>query len=330
MSPPKKKQKTSALGSLPRADHAMGGFDDAAQPASGDDPAQPPEDLLRKLPGEIRNTIYELVFPNQLDWQNYDDFIENAIRVRHRRFRPYERNSRTYLRWAEPGLLRAAKWIRSEVKLWYFQSTQIDIVVGMGDVAPACAWLTSVAAGDKEKWLGYVVLHLSSGRWNKIHTWLPLAQLFCDHDFDYTFGQQSQEEQLEEHADYHRVFHKRHSQLRGEHTRIARAMGEVIELGLKARAEKWSNDYLEIMYEEWAEATIFKKVLNGKHAKDISPMRKKMMKLERASRQQEVADNDYRYNGGGTIEGRGKSQITTRLQAALAQKEQRRREIQRA
>ncbi|KAK5733674.1 hypothetical protein LTR17_009527 [Elasticomyces elasticus] len=293
MSPPTKKQKTALNSSVAEDDGSLSETTSVAQPTSGEEPGELSEASFRKLPGELRNRIYELVF------QDHHDRIQVRYRKRAWNMNHFElSDSKKSLRWKEPALLKAAKWIRAEVKLWYYGSKSISIV---------------------EKWLGHVTFHLSSGRWDKVHTWLPLAQLFCDHDFGFTI------EELENEGDdrYH-YYAGRSGQFGGTHRHIAHAMRQVIELGVRARDEKWRNDYLEIMFEEWAEKATYDSVSKGhqKFKNVITPMQQRMEWSAAVSDEQRTADETYHYQGLGTISSRGVSQIITRRQATLGKQEQ--------
>ncbi|KAK3067593.1 hypothetical protein LTR53_015449 [Teratosphaeriaceae sp. CCFEE 6253] len=178
MAPSKKKHKTDTdTPAKPAARRQSVATQSVAEAQVSQTLDTPGENLLKKLPAELRNQIYQDVLTE----------AGNVIRVRHRRSRWFYANNKSTKRtpWVEPALLTAAKWIRAEAKLLYFNSARIEVLVVKDQIEAACQWLSVIADGDEEKWLGHVHFYLSSGRWNTLHSWFPLALLFCNYDLGY-------------------------------------------------------------------------------------------------------------------------------------------------
>ncbi|KAK4893481.1 hypothetical protein LTR27_008163 [Elasticomyces elasticus] len=202
------------------------------------------DSLWHKLPGEIRNKIYELLSVSS------SSKPRSSICVRFSSWRPNSNDQAKYHRFEEPGLLKVAKWIRLEARQIYFQ-TPIEIAVTTGDIAPACEWLRAIAAsnvkGDKS--LGQITLWLTGGNWDDIESWLALAALVRE----YRFGpalKAYEEEDTSQQFEYCIEIMQAHSW----HHRFVAALEEVIALGIKAREHSWSNGELEVAYWKWMEA----------------------------------------------------------------------------
>ncbi|KAK3656743.1 hypothetical protein LTR56_002724 [Elasticomyces elasticus] len=134
--------------------------------------------LWHKLPGEIRNQIYELLSAPSRSGST------SSICVRFGSWRPNSDDKAKYHRFEEPGLLKAAKWIRLEARQIYFQ-TPIEIAVTTSDIAPACEWLRTIASSNvkQDKALCQITLWLTDGNWDDIESWLALAALVREYKF---------------------------------------------------------------------------------------------------------------------------------------------------
>ncbi|TKA80560.1 hypothetical protein B0A55_02015 [Friedmanniomyces simplex] len=278
MAPPKKRQKSSPTTSHPQAASELmlrKKKMSVTELDQSDCEAQPAEHLFRKLPGELRNNIYDLVLPEGSDQIHVppppEDLIgklpgeiRNAIYkvlapscavaadqpdatcVRYGTWRPSSTRPNKYIRWEEPSLLAAVKWIRLEARQVYFQSP-IEIAVTTSEIKPACEWLRTVAQSDDDgKCLGRVTFWLSSGSWEDMQSWLPLAQLLREYRFGRPRKRYEEQEgpRASEHVPEVKVVYERHH-------RIAAALNEVIALGIEAREQDWSNTELEFAYWNW-------------------------------------------------------------------------------
>jgi hypothetical protein len=95
-------------------------------------------------------------------------------------------------------------------------------------------------------------MDVSSGNWENIHTWLPLAKLFRDLDFGcaldtYTIPTKP----------YDFPQRNLHSQINGTPCQLVKALNEVARLGLQAREEGWRTDAkLKKEFEKWMDRVV--------------------------------------------------------------------------
>ncbi|KAK5740684.1 hypothetical protein LTR17_004489 [Elasticomyces elasticus] len=217
--------------------------------SSADTTGTPAEDdsLWRKLPGEIRNAIYELLYiPSPLDQSD-------GICIRYGRWRSREDPLAHYHRWEEPGLLMAAKWIRLEAQQIYYQ-IPIHIAVSTSDIARTCEWLRIIAATinkDGNKTLGSVTLWLTDCDFNDIETLVALASLVRDHEFGAELKIHKGEGGWKP-----SMYGQRTEQSDRRHRRMAAALEQVVAGGTRARRDVWSKDELEAAYSYWLEAMV--------------------------------------------------------------------------
>ena len=210
--------------------------------------ATPREDLFRRFPPEVRNRIYDLLAP-----PTQEDHT-SPITVRFRKWRPGSTTQQKPLRWREPGLLLAAKWIRLESN--YYLTRPIEIAVSTADVGAACRWLRMIVAdNDAEKNLGRVTFWVLSENWDIVHSWLPLAQL-C-REFAFTGDGSYQPPR------FNGVPQPTHTVPLVQpgyerYRRVTSTMNEVIGLGTSAKHYGQSDESLKRSYLYWLEATPLK------------------------------------------------------------------------
>ncbi|KAK3629514.1 hypothetical protein LTR22_021882 [Elasticomyces elasticus] len=300
MATPKKRQKLNPDVIRTMAERSNRRFIEARLSTSL---CQPSEDLFRKLPPELRNIIYGLVFePKESrrasrQWR-YDISIKSEpIMVHYRRGQRWSHHQEKFSRWREPGLLRAAKWIRQEAKLIYFRSAHITISLRSKDVGEVCAWLRAITDGDDNKSLRHVKLYLMSATFEDIHTWLPLAKLFRDYDIGCTLDIRGALEGLRAFCEYGSF---------GVSSQIDCALKTVITMGLKAKQLAWDEEYLQMVYEGWVPTQIpgakRRRLHSGrlrtwreKLADGMSPCQRRLGdQIQRASSQEQACDRDYR------------------------------------
>ncbi|GAB7361951.1 hypothetical protein MBLNU230_g1989t1 [Neophaeotheca triangularis] len=85
-------------------------------------PSSSPDLLLRQLPAELRNRIYELALPSQ-----------TLVKI-------FPSKSRAF----EPGLLQTCKQIRAEASAMFYAANSVSIIVPVGSLDKCFAWLRSV------------------------------------------------------------------------------------------------------------------------------------------------------------------------------------------
>ncbi|KAK4956635.1 hypothetical protein LTR10_006162 [Elasticomyces elasticus] len=222
-----------------------------------------------------------------------------SITVHYRRGQDWSYHQKKFSRWREPGLLRAAKWVLQEAKLVYFRSTRIAISLRGEDVGEVCAWLRAITEGDGNKSLRHVDFHLIAATLDHIHSWLPLAQLFRDY---VTCGK------VEVHSRIHgsRTFW---CVPNGVSRQVSCALEDVMRMGLKARERGWSDEYLKMVYEEWAVAQIptakrrrhhYGELQNWRDSlmEGVGPVQRKLAgQLQHESLKEQTSDRSYRFEG---------------------------------
>jgi len=206
-------------------------------------------DQFRKFPAEIRNQIYELVLTDDAilgerrynehyaedHWQYEVYMVQEPIQVRCRYNRPHAHATRDRpdgrhskcRDWREPAILRAAKWIRKEAAAIYYERA-FNMSAHTGVIENACQWLIAVGECRDPSSQGAHPLELTvrSGTWDSIESWVSLAK--CA----------QKTKSLSMHA---------------WDTQINNALQEVFAIGLQARKEDWSEEWLEIVFEDWLE-----------------------------------------------------------------------------
>ncbi|KAK3679408.1 hypothetical protein LTR78_000969 [Recurvomyces mirabilis] len=111
----------------------------------------PQHNLLYRLPPEIRNVIYKLVLVDNPGRSTYEGDI--VLRYgRYRGSRIYNANGKPIykkgprLRWREPALLQASKWIRKEQKLLYYTSHTFAVKYTSHDIGRSASGSASSSA----------------------------------------------------------------------------------------------------------------------------------------------------------------------------------------
>ncbi|KAK1067478.1 hypothetical protein LTR74_006339 [Friedmanniomyces endolithicus] len=198
-------------------------------------------DLLHRLPAELRNRIYELALSTE-------EYTEGKKTITIRQCSCLRFFDEEEPPWQEPALLRAAKWIRSEAKLIYFDSARIDIcLTATSEIEPLCAWLQSIATGDQNTWLSTVVVCLRSGKWTVTMASRPLARLFRHYNLDL------EPEDLPQKGGW-RSMHFNSCMVSGEIRRRMLAIEQSIRVGMAAKEQNRSKAELETVLEEFMQA----------------------------------------------------------------------------
>lgn len=258
--------------------------------------------MLKKLPGEIRNAIYELVLRPQQ---------HNG----HRRARPHVRHRKRYddrvTRFKESGLLRAAKWIRCETKALCYESKSFEIRLVSNEFEAACDWVRSIVITSDGKGIRTMpFFNVTKTNWDHLHTWLPLAKLFHEVNFNLNFDDFAQPvdraERLEDYR-YDRYlwpFTYSDSVIKASRY-VEPVLNRVVALGLKAKKENWHEDTLESEFEQWVEEKVdtelaWKKNMNARLKKGLSEKQREIVEANaNAVVRQTNGDyvDKYRYNG---------------------------------
>ncbi|KAK3070187.1 hypothetical protein LTR53_010909, partial [Teratosphaeriaceae sp. CCFEE 6253] len=201
-------------------------------------------DLFRRFPPELRNKIYAFICSATATNNR------SSITIRFGSFRPGSSRQHESLRWKEPGLLLAAKWIRLEAN--YYQTRPIEIAVTTADFAAACRWLRAIAADvSEEKILGSVTFRLVGCNWDDVCAWLPLAELVREYTF---FDSLSPLTQRGTSRAVHRLPVVKASNDR--ESNFAEALKQIVALGVTARQQGSTRTELESAYLKWVSVRI--------------------------------------------------------------------------
>lgn len=127
-------------------------------------PLPPSEDLIMKLPAELRNEIYEL---SLLD--GHVKFLGKGMGRRQR----------------EPALLRASKQIRHEALPLYYKAHSFCVTIGLHQLGSLAQWLEGILSrcGTKLPFKSFdVQINQCEDAWDYRHRLLPLAEFFRKFD----------------------------------------------------------------------------------------------------------------------------------------------------
>lgn len=238
-----------------------------------------PRELFTKLPGEVKNVIYDLVLleddpiyvgkrrlttPHESVWREH--LLEKGKRRR--------RTGKSGL-WREPSLLRVSKDIRKEASNVYYSANTFHLHLEVEWIEKACAWLVAkhnlyqptVARAvfyddgigkrqdidnDELGWFDFT-LNFTSGNWPGIRSWFCLTK-FAYHitapDFEY--------DEIKSVWD-RRLFAGSGSENLGTKLR------EAVLLGSKAKVRGLDASALRVDFEEWISCTRSASHVRPKH-----------------------------------------------------------------
>ena len=215
------------------------------------------------LPGEIRNTIYELVLSEQP--------VQCLRAYACWWFRNYQEYGS---KWEEHALLTVSKQIRLEACSIHFQSNRFVLAINTDEIPDACWWLQSVSQICGPRPFGSVHFYIKNSRSTDVRFFLPLAQQFHE-----TFSELSDQPEVDTPADCRAhgwVFLSIFWTFQGQRF-IFEALEEVKAMGIKASREDWHSQWLEVEFGLWAEGRLNSTLVKGR-ARDA---KKKKEWLER-------------------------------------------------
>jgi len=146
------------------------------------------EGMFTKLPGELKNMIYELVLLEPAPVELGKSKKEPAPAVRrlcpcgqhHRFITP--RRSVAERTWREPGLLSVSKEIRAEASVVYYSSNSFRLPLNKGKIEQACAWLSAKhdlhqpTMADYPCWIDFR-FNLISAPWEGVRSWFAISKV---------------------------------------------------------------------------------------------------------------------------------------------------------
>lgn len=253
----------------------------------------PGDDLFNKLPGELRNKIYDLVL-----------LEEDIIAVRFGRWRPGTTKRHTHIRWKEPGVLRASKWIRNEAKAVYYRGNIFEVKTRTNQIQEACDWIHSAIQGCEgvDRYFNLGTLHVSKSNWEDIHLWISLAKVVRSAGVIWNEYADTDDPNYEGRFGGYLIGVE-------DGDGIDQAFYEVAMLGQTAAREHWDEVTLEIEFEEWVEKKMitYSKRCGGwgaerkeKISKRIGKLQRRMMDIEEGHPDRSGLGDGFR--GRGTVE----------------------------
>ena len=186
-----------------------------------------------KLPGELRNQIYELVLP-----------VDTVIEIRSRR-KPSNRcqmviEPAKMLRWAEPALLQVSRQIRAECVGLYYGDNHFKLFARSKELQQVLDFLLLKSAGEATNINLSFNIHMVDVAWTDMKYWLPMAKIA------YYKG-----------GDVHNALDGRIARANwARSSYIDGAIQEVIKLGLKAKRRGLDLVDVRDDFADWAASMI--------------------------------------------------------------------------
>lgn len=151
--------------------------------------------------------------------------------------KPLKRGSFT-----EPGLLKAAKWVRLEALSIFYQRNDFIIAVTMKDFSSAYRWMLNIAASCATKSFGLSYFYVKGVNWGDIGKCIGLAKMIHELDLPVKANQASNRTGLA-----HLSTRRRRCVIKVGSNRehIKAALRRIEKLGFKAKAAGWSHQMLE-------------------------------------------------------------------------------------
>lgn len=191
----------------------------------------PSENLMMKLPGELRNRIYESAL-----------LVDTDVEVRSRRSpsQPHKmvQQATKKLRWHEPGLLQASKQIRAEASGVYYGGNQFVVYAHPAELRRSFWFLAAKSTKGDRKYEDDVSLRytirLLGARWEDTAHWGLLTAL-AYHSITVTHTPDVQNFVTGNFGEY-----------------VGQAIEEVMKIGYKARARELSLECALEDFLDWA------------------------------------------------------------------------------
>jgi len=198
------------------------------------------QNLLMKLPAELRNVIYNSVLVT-------DEL--NTIRPRKWRSTTKKAKLGTPDRRKEPALLQVSREIRNEASMVHYQNNSFKLSVDLDQVKKACAWLKGIAQRCGSHPFKHFDFSITKMAWDELHYLLPFANLL--HQTSFT------PPKIPTNDDPYDLMQNPSYILRLESsaTNVSEAMVGAVDLGRKARAEGWDSQWLGVEFGRWLERT---------------------------------------------------------------------------
>jgi len=241
------------------------------------------EDLLMKLPGEIRNKIYSLVLlpirspfnknfyysrhnskpfsPLMSEWRSLRLLSDPVISVEKKM--PKGRRDVTTTTWNEPGLLQVSKQLRHETMPIYYFGHVYSFRVRSDEFDKVYSWLSNLSKQLNGKWLEFEV-EVVNPNWSHMDQWLPLAKLTHESSFVKNADRSTTEDTV-----WDSVSTKREGF-------VPYAFRDVVKLGATAKVEGKTSKELRVDFRRWVDtegkrscgSSAWKKIQEARWQKD--------------------------------------------------------------
>ncbi|KAK3710824.1 hypothetical protein LTR37_010048 [Vermiconidia calcicola] len=195
-----------------------------------------PDSRLMKLPGELRNEVYNLVLSGP-----ERTFVHPSGRPMYIRNRIMEVHEGAAARWREPALLKVCKQVRSEAMAIHYSTRFFDIIASPDEFRSAYLWLKWVSEQCDEKTQLTVKIWVHNPRWEGLLSWKWLAKIASKHDLSF-----------DRFAEISNPARPGVAQAWLSNTfNVTAALEEVVGLGQKAAKQESPDDYLESAFKDW-------------------------------------------------------------------------------
>lgn len=201
-----------------------------------------PEDLIMKLPGELRNRIYDLAL-----------LASDAVKVHCGKTRQTRSGPALVKRWLEPGILLASKQIRYEALPTYYLCNNFELALTTSEFDQACDWIKHAARNCGSRPFKTFRFFMTKVIWEDIEGFLSLARLFHGTMIELACPEYD-ESKLRPWNCYQRLQSQESIfRMPAENAFTQDALEEVVALGRQARAEDWHEQMLDVEFGLWAD-----------------------------------------------------------------------------
>ena len=147
--------------------------------------------LWDKLPGEIKNQIYKLVFAQDEDLiinigakgiASFNGFHRSFVDDPLLRHTNAPREQLTSGRWCEPRLFRVSKTIRKEAMDFYFTGRKFQLTIAGGKPVEGLAWLGKLINMSDKSTLDNWQVELNTRGWHHVYDWFHISSFIMKQD----------------------------------------------------------------------------------------------------------------------------------------------------
>lgn len=197
-----------------------------------------------KLPGELRNNVYRCVL---VDSDAADTWIHVRVAPNHRHTKDCVANGCI---WREPGILQASKEIRAEASAIYYANNEFELGVTTKEFEQASQWIRTVVGRCGIKPFKRLIFDVRQAFLKDLGELLPLARLL--HDTGVNLGNKKCSNQdCREDCSFCVARGSCAFIMSWSQHSLRQALKEVARLGVLARNEDWSSQWLDVEFGLW-------------------------------------------------------------------------------